>query len=116
MERVAVGAVELCFDVVGPRGGAPILLVAGHGAQLQWWDEGFCDSLAAEGFCVVRFDNRDAGTSSALASAAPPDLGAIWRGEPTPIAYTLWDMADDAAGLLAVGAYAWRRRLGTKSA
>jgi pimeloyl-ACP methyl ester carboxylesterase len=100
MDRVSVGGVELCCEYLGGAGRPAILLVAGHGAQLQWWDDGFCDLLIAEGFGVVRYDNRDAGASSSFASAPRPDFGAILRGEPTAITYTLWDMADDAAGLL----------------
>jgi pimeloyl-ACP methyl ester carboxylesterase len=54
----------------------------------------------AEGFCVVRFDNRDAGLSSRVADAPPFDLAAARRDGRAAAAYTLDDMADDAAGLL----------------
>jgi len=100
MDRAPVGDLEICFERLGDPRGPAVLLVAGHGAQLQWWEDGFCRLLVDEGFCVVRYDNRDAGDSSAFEWAPPPDFGAILRGEPSSIAYTLWDMADDAAGLL----------------
>ncbi|HYA68399.1 MAG TPA: alpha/beta hydrolase [Acidimicrobiales bacterium] len=100
MDRVSLGGVDMCYERLGALQAPTVLLIAGHGAQLQWWDDGFCDRLVAEGFGVVRFDNRDAGTTSSFESAPRPDFGAILRGEPTDLAYTLWDMADDAAGLL----------------
>jgi pimeloyl-ACP methyl ester carboxylesterase len=55
----------------------------GMGFQLVHWPDAFCSSLAARGFQVVRFDNRDAGRSSHV--DAP---------------YALDDMADDACLLL----------------
>jgi pimeloyl-ACP methyl ester carboxylesterase len=104
MDRASVGEVELCYERLGDPGRPVILLIAGHGAQMQWWDDPFCDRLVAEGYGVVRYDNRDVGGSTWFEGAPPPDIGAALRGEPTPVPYTLWDMADDAAGLLdAVG-------------
>ncbi len=64
------------------------------------WDEAFCEQLASRGFHVIRFDNRDSGLSTRMESAGPPDMAAALRGELHP-AYTLDDMAADAAGLLA---------------
>ncbi len=95
---VEVGAVELCYELLGPASGAVVLLVAGLGRPLVGWDDGFCDLLVAEGYGVLRFDNRDAGRSTSMASDPRFDLAAAFRGS---AAYTLDDMADDAAGLLA---------------
>src|SRR4051794_40647905 len=80
----SVGAVDLCYDAFGDRGRPTLLLIMGLGQQLIHWPEDFCRQLAAEGFFVVRFDNRDAGCSTHLPGRR----------------YTLEDMADDAAGLL----------------
>jgi len=63
------------------------------------WEEPFCDLLAARGFFVIRFDNRDVGLSTWMEAAGPPDIGAAFRGEGHP-AYQLDDMAADVAGLL----------------
>ena len=79
-----VGEVELCFDAFGEPGSPTMLLVMGMGFQLVHWPEGLCRQLAAEGFRVVRFDNRDAGRSTHLPGRR----------------YSLEDMADDAVGLL----------------
>ena len=44
----------------------PTLLIMGLGAQMIHWDDDFCWLLAARGFRVIRFDNRDIGKSSKL--------------------------------------------------
>ena len=80
----AVGDVELCFDAFGDPEDPPVLLIMGLGFQLVHWPDAFCRQLAAEGFRVVRFDNRDAGRSTHLPGRR----------------YTLEDMAEDAVGLL----------------
>ena len=83
--RIAgVGEVELCFDAFGEPESPTMLLIMGLGFQLVHWPEDLCRQLAAEGFRVVRFDNRDAGRSTHLPGGR----------------YTLEDMADDAVGLL----------------
>jgi pimeloyl-ACP methyl ester carboxylesterase len=100
MPRAQTGGVELEYEVVGEPGARPLLLVQGLGAQLVSVEEGFCAELVARGFLVIRFDNRDVGLSTRLDGARPPDLAAIWQGDHASLAYTLDDMADDAAGLL----------------
>jgi pimeloyl-ACP methyl ester carboxylesterase len=95
--------IELCWDERGS--GPPLVLVMGIGAQMILWPEGFCDMLAARGFRVVRFDNRDVGLSSKLDHLGVPNVPrAFVRGflgmwvEDAP--YGLEDMAGDVAGLL----------------
>jgi pimeloyl-ACP methyl ester carboxylesterase len=75
----------------------------GFSQQLTAWDADFCKRLAARGFRVVRFDNRDAGlsTSAAPAADAPrPNVMAIAGGDLSSMAYGLEAMADDTAGLI----------------
>jgi pimeloyl-ACP methyl ester carboxylesterase len=79
-----VGDVDLCYDAFGAPERPTMLLIMGLGFQLIHWPADFCRQLAAEGFRVVRFDNRDAGRSTHLPGQH----------------YTLEDMADDAVGLL----------------
>jgi pimeloyl-ACP methyl ester carboxylesterase len=96
-ERITeVGGVELCHETFGDAGGRPLLLVMGLGAPMIWWDEEFCETLAAQGFYVVRFDNRDSGRSSRMRGRA--NLGQAYLLRRAP--YSLADMAGDAAGLL----------------
>ncbi|GAB3135871.1 alpha/beta hydrolase [Amycolatopsis stemonae] len=98
-ERVAaVGDVELCFETFGDAGGRPLLLVMGLGAPMIWWDEDFCETLAAQGFYVIRFDNRDSGRSSRMRGRATLAQAYLLHSSP----YSLADMAADAAGLLDV--------------
>jgi pimeloyl-ACP methyl ester carboxylesterase len=104
MPRAHANGVELEYETVGDPGGRPLLLVQGLGAQLISIEDGLCRLLADRGFLVVRYDNRDAGLSTWFDDARPVDLAAIWAGDHGSLAYTLEDMADDAAGVLdAVG-------------
>jgi pimeloyl-ACP methyl ester carboxylesterase len=96
-ERVTeVNGVELCHETFGDAGGRPLLLVMGLGAPMIWWDEEFCETLAAQGFHVIRFDNRDSGRSSRMRGRANLAQAYLLRGAP----YSLADMAADTAGLL----------------
>ena len=69
-KRIAsVNGVELCYETVGDPRQPALLLIMGLGFQLVHWPEEFCRRLAAHGFYVVRFDNRDAGRSTHLPAA-----------------------------------------------
>ncbi|HEU4398880.1 MAG TPA: alpha/beta hydrolase, partial [Actinomycetota bacterium] len=100
MPRAQTNGIELEYEVVGDPAARPLLLVQGLGAQLISVEDRFCAELAARGFMVIRFDNRDVGLSTRLDGAGAPDFAAIWEGDHSSLAYTLDDMADDAAGLL----------------
>jgi pimeloyl-ACP methyl ester carboxylesterase len=92
------------YDTFGERGGRPLLLVMGLGAQMIHWRAEFCEALAAVGHYVIRFDNRDVGLSEKLDAAGVPNVAELlpraMAGEPVVAPYTLDDMADDAWGLL----------------
>jgi pimeloyl-ACP methyl ester carboxylesterase len=102
MPMASTNGVELCWESQGE--GIPLVLIMGIDAQLIHWPQGFCDQLLAQGFRVVRFDNRDIGLSSRLDHLGPPSwtrLGwAMLRRRGLEAAYTLWDMAEDTVGLL----------------
>jgi pimeloyl-ACP methyl ester carboxylesterase len=99
MPRARSNGIEIEYETFGDRSGAPLLLIMGLGAQMLSWDEELCAALAARGFFVIRYDNRDAGLSTRMEAAGPPDMAAALSGNPKP-AYSLDDLADDAAGLL----------------
>lgn len=92
---------DLCYQTFGNPANAPIVLVMGLGGPMGWWSEKFCTDLAARGFFVTRFDNRDTGRSTKLRHhrVTRNDVykAVAKRGTPP---YTLQDMADDTVGLL----------------
>ena len=64
------------------------------------WDPEFCRMIAARGFRVIRFDNRDVGHSSKLGHAPVPKPSDFLLGRPFTAPYALEDMARDVVGLL----------------
>jgi pimeloyl-ACP methyl ester carboxylesterase len=96
--------IELCYEIFGEANAEPLLLIMGLGAQMIQWDDDFCRRLAARGFRVIRFDNRDIGKSSRMTGGKR--LGALellkLRFLKVPVAapYRLQDMAQDVIGLM----------------
>ena len=80
------GDVELFYETFGSRDDPALLLINGLGSQCIAYREEWCEKFAAEGFSVIRFDNRDVGLSSKLADVEVP--------------YTPSDMAADAVAVL----------------
>jgi pimeloyl-ACP methyl ester carboxylesterase len=91
--------ITLCYETFGDNSDPPLLLIMGLGTQMIGWPEEFCDQLAARGFFVVRFDNRDAGRSTHIRGRPPTVLQLVLR-RIKPVRYRLTDMAGDAAGLV----------------
>ena len=96
--------IELTYDTFGDAQAPPLVLIMGLAAQMIAWDDEFCAALAARGFRVIRFDNRDIGLSTRFESLGVPNvpqlLQAHLAGQPVSAAYTLSDMARDVVGLL----------------
>jgi pimeloyl-ACP methyl ester carboxylesterase len=99
-----VNSIEIVYDTFGETSAPPLLLIMGLGEQMIAWDEDFCRQLAARGYWVIRFDNRDVGLSTKLDEAGVPDVFSLMQaqaqGEAIQSPYMLRDMADDAVGLL----------------
>jgi pimeloyl-ACP methyl ester carboxylesterase len=91
--------ITLCYETFGEESASPLLLIMGLATQMIGWPEEFCEQLAARGFYVVRFDNRDCGRSTHV-QGRPPSPGQLLRRRIDPVLYTLSDMAQDAVGLL----------------
>ena len=91
-----IGDVELCYETFGDPADPAMLLIMGLGTQMLGWDTEFCEQLAARGFHVVRYDNRDIGRSTILDDYPVPTLGQIIRRDKRAVAYTLADLAADA--------------------
>ena len=98
--RARTNGIELEYESFGSPADPTVLLVMGFSLQMIDWDERFCLELAARGFRVVRFDNRDVGLSSQIEGAPSPNIGALMTGDTSSAAYSLDDMADDTVGLL----------------
>ena len=96
--------IDIAYDTFGSPTDPPLLLIMGLGVQMVVWDEKFCGQLAARGYWVIRFDNRDTGLSTNFSSAAVPNIPSLLQaqslGEALQVPYTLDDMADDSVGLL----------------
>ncbi|RZU60967.1 alpha/beta fold hydrolase [Zhihengliuella halotolerans] len=81
VKRIELDHVTLAVDEVGDQSGPPVLLIAGATQSMDWWPPDFCETLAADGLHVIRYDQRDTGEST----ASPP-------GHPS---YTGGDLATD---------------------
>jgi pimeloyl-ACP methyl ester carboxylesterase len=98
-ERAPTNGIELVYEQIGDRDDPPLLLVMGLGMQLIHWDLELCEALAERGFRVIRFDNRDIGSSTKIDAPVPPIMRAM-AGFKIRAPYLLDDMAEDAFGLL----------------
>lgn len=92
------------YDSFGDARDEAMLLISGLGTQRLRWVDPFCERLAAQGFHVIRFDNRDTGESTHFPGAPVPDFGvlaaALADGRVPAVPYTLHDLASDATALL----------------
>ena len=101
MATVASNGIELDYEITGSKDGAPLLCFHGLGAQRTDWHPSFLADLAAAGFQVITFDNRDQGGSTWFTEAGVPDLMALLLGTAeVEVPYLISDMANDGAGLL----------------
>ncbi len=101
---INANGIEVAYDEFGDRADPSIVLIMGLGTQMIAWPEDFCRGLAARGFHVVRFDNRDIGLSTKFDDRRHPGIFmlilASTIGLPIRVPYTLKDMAGDAVGVL----------------
>src|SRR4051812_1168794 len=81
-----VNGVELCVQTFGDRDERAILLIMGGAGSMDWWEDDFCERLAAGGRFVIRYDHRDTGGSVVYPAGAP--------------GYTGDDLVADAIGVL----------------
>ena len=93
-----VGELELCYETFGSPDDPPLLLVMGLGTQMLGWPDEFCAALAARGFFVIRYDNRDVGRSTHLRHVRPPTIKQLLLRDKSAAPYSLGDMAADGIG------------------
>jgi pimeloyl-ACP methyl ester carboxylesterase len=104
MPQARANGIAIEYESFGRQSDPTILLIMGFAAQLVMWPVALCEGLAARGFRVIRYDNRDAGKSTHLSKlGAPNPMEAMMKrvaGETVIAPYALDDMAQDAASLL----------------
>jgi len=104
MPQVRANGIDIEYESFGREGDPAVLLIMGFSAQMTMWPDAFCKGLAARGFRVIRFDNRDIGLSSHLMHLGMPNMQELmtklYSGQSVEAPYLLEDMAADAAGLL----------------
>ncbi len=83
---IRVNGVDLCVDTRGDSGDPAILLIGGAASPMDWWEDEFCERLAAGMRYVVGYDKRDTGRSVSYPAGAPR--------------YTAMDLAADVVGVL----------------
>jgi pimeloyl-ACP methyl ester carboxylesterase len=66
-----VNGVALCAETFGDPADPALLLIGGSSSSMDWWEDGFCERLAAGRRFVIRFDHRDTGRSVAYPPGAP---------------------------------------------
>ena len=105
MAQIRANGIDIEYESFGRDSDPAVLLIMGFSAQMTMWPVAFCQGLAAKGFRVIRFDNRDVGKSTHLMHLGAPNVQEammkMTTGQPvTDAPYQLDDMAMDAAGLL----------------
>ncbi len=95
---------RLAYDEFGNPSDPAMILVMGLGTQMIAWPKDFCQGLAASGFRVIRFDNRDIGLSQKMDNARTPGIAKTVllskMGLPVKVPYKLFDMVNDTIGLM----------------
>lgn len=104
MPQAIANGINIEYESFGDPANPTILLIMGLGMQLIAWPEPFCRDLAARGYRVIRYDNRDTGFSTKFEGQRVPGVASLMLRKllrlPIRVPYTLRDMADDAVGLL----------------
>ena len=102
--QISANGIAIEVEDLGKPTDEPLLLIMGLGMQLTAWHRGLVQQMLDQGFRVIRFDNRDVGLSQNFDGLGAPNLAlaALQRLARWPVrsAYSLSDMADDAAGVL----------------
>jgi pimeloyl-ACP methyl ester carboxylesterase len=104
MPQVKANGLSFEVESFGRPVDPAILLIMGFSAQMTMWPKAFCEGLAAKGYRVIRFDNRDVGKSEKMERLGlfnPAEAFAkAASGQTFPAPYVLNDMANDAVGIL----------------
>ena len=124
-DLIEVNNINIWYEEFGNTDNETILLIMGANANCKHWDQKFIDQLVANGYHVVRFDNRDVGKTTwfgkepafnkilkilpnfllkmivnSIFGLAVDEKGRFKFSESTPTQYSLSDMAKDAVSLM----------------
>ena len=95
---------RVAYETFGDPTNPTILLVAGLYNQLVRWPVELCELLVAQGYRVVRFDNRDIGLTDKMNGIRAPSFLRLllnhYLGIPVSAPYSLNDMAADTVGVM----------------
>ena len=95
---------RVAYETFGDPTDPTILLVAGLYNQLVRWPVELCELLVAQGYRVVRFDNRDIGLTDKMNGIRAPSFLRLllnhYLGIPVSAPYSLNDMAADTVGVM----------------
>ncbi len=104
LKKQEINGVEIAWAELGDPNGPPLLMIQGLMVSSRIWGDDLLDGLVADGHRVIVFDNRDVGESQRMDHLGEP---VVWWnllkskvGLPVTAPYSLYDMADDAVGLL----------------
>lgn len=65
------GDAQICAETFGSPADPAVLLIGGAAASMDYWEDPFCERIAAAGRYVIRFDFRDTGRSTSYPPGAP---------------------------------------------
>lgn len=99
--RAQSNGIEIEYETFGDPTDPPLLVVAGLGCQMKWWNPDFLQGFVDRGFHVVIFDNRDVGLSTKIDTHIDlmAAVAGYLQGDPVEAPYHLSDMSADAWGL-----------------
>jgi proline iminopeptidase len=104
MPSVEANGLRLEYEACGNEKNPPMVLVMGLGVHMLFWPDALCETLAAEGFHVIRIDNRDCGLSSSLDHLGVPSVGIEYLKYQLRLKvkapYLIDDMAKDTAAFI----------------
>ena len=104
MPKVTANGIDIHYEEHGNPAHPALLLIMGFGAQLTLWPDELVEALAARGYRVIRYDNRDIGLSHKFDGVKAPGLVKMTLlskiGMTPRVPYGLADMAADGIGVL----------------
>jgi len=115
-----VHGARIAASTFGSPADPAVLLIMGGGASMDWWEPEFCDSLAAAGRFVIRYDHRDTGESVSYPPGRPGYTSDELSADPVGVLDALgierahvvgMSMGGAIAQLLAIGSPARLRTL-----